>query len=375
MESNFLAGFCWVAAMISGWNAIQPASGAGAWFSFGLWLGLGSTSSYTGMVEVLGLLLFFIVWAPARKHFRRPGPYLAAAICLICVVPPVIWNSGDLINGLDRILRSRPDGLARNALQEIAVCNPIFLGASIWAALAFWRRNRRHPLLVYCFCMGAPAFLILLFWSLHSAGSWNWIAPALVPLFCLMTIYWDIQWRLGSAKLKPWLVAGMGLGLGAVLLSHETNWVEKIAGHHLPVNLDPLARLRGWSDTTKLAREKRQELSAEGKPVTIITGDAGLAAEITFYLPEAKNAVKATPIVCLLVNPGDRVWGWLSYANRKGENALFAREVTGDNPAGESVLAALSEQFESVNDLGVKNVPYHGQVLHSLQFFACRNSK
>ena len=75
----------------------------------------------------------------------------------------------------------------------------------------------------------------------------NWIAPSVLPLFCLMVIYWDTKWRLGAAKLKPWLVAGLALGFVAVALAHNTDLLQKLTGRRLPVNQDPLHRVREWS--------------------------------------------------------------------------------------------------------------------------------
>src|SRR6185369_3620230 len=100
--------------------------------------------------------------------------------------------------------------------------NPVFFVATVWAAIAFWRRSRRNPLLVYFFSMGAPLFLVYFFWSFHSRILPNWIVPSVLPLFCLMVGYWDTQWRLGVRSLKGALVAGLVIGLAAVIICHDT---------------------------------------------------------------------------------------------------------------------------------------------------------
>ena len=78
------------------------------------------------------------------------------------------------------------------------------------------------------------------------------------------------------------------LGFAAVMLGHDTNLLRKLTGRRLPVNQDPLHRVREWSDVARVVGEARQELLAEGKPVFIIGDHYGLVGEISFYLPEAK---------------------------------------------------------------------------------------
>src|SRR5437763_14259562 len=121
----------------------------------------------------------------------------------------------------------------------------------IWASIAFWRNGRHNPRLVYLFSMGAPLFLVYFLFTFHSRILPNWIAPSILPLFCLMVAYWDTRWRLGNAKLKPWLTAGLSLGFAAVLIAHQTDWIAKLTGHYLPVKLDPLHRVRCWSEVAR----------------------------------------------------------------------------------------------------------------------------
>ena len=145
--------------------------------------------------------------------------------------------------------------------------------------------------------MGAPLFLAYLLHSFRSRVLPNWIAPSVLPLFCLMVIYWDTRWRLGAARIKPWLVAGLGLGFVAVVLGHNTDLLPKLTGWRLPVNQDPLHRVRGMERSRPRRGRGQARLLAEGKPVFIIADHYGLVGEISFYLPEAKAAVTTDPLV------------------------------------------------------------------------------
>jgi hypothetical protein len=174
-----------------------------------------------------------------------------------------------------------------------------------------------------------------------------------------MVIYWDTQWRLGATQLKPWLVAGLTLGFVLVLLAHDTNLIAKATGWRLPVNQDPLHRVREWSEVARVAGVARQELLADGKPVFIIADHYGLVGEISFYLPEAKEAE-------------NQFYFWLGYKDRKGQNAIFVRELARDRTGDPPAPPAMEQEFESVTLMGVRNVLYHGRVLRPLQIYACR---
>ena len=62
------------------------------WLWVGLWMGLGFLSKYTGLFQWLCWAVFFVLWPPARRQLRRPGPYWALALNLLLALPVVIWN-------------------------------------------------------------------------------------------------------------------------------------------------------------------------------------------------------------------------------------------------------------------------------------------
>ena len=383
MTIDPLSVLFWTAAMLAGWRAVQPEAPTRQWLWVGLWMGLGFLSKYTELFQLLSWAVFFVLWPPARKHLHRPGPYLALLVHLVCALPVLIWNAQhDWITvshvaqdaGVHSAWKPTLKYLGEFLGGEAGLLNPIFFGATIWAAIAFWRRGRHNPRLVYFFCMGAPVFLAYLVHSFRSRVQLNWIAPSVLPMFCLMVIYWDTRWRLGAAKLKPWVVAGLTLGFVLVILGHDTNLLQKATGRYLPVNQDPLHRVREWSEVARVAGEARRDLLAEGKPTFIIASGYGLAGEISFYLPEAKAKVTTEPLVFCQTNgpPSNQFYFWPSYKDRRGQNAVFLRELDRDRTFDPPVPPELEQEFESVTSLGVRDVLYHGRVIRPLQFYACR---
>jgi membrane-associated phospholipid phosphatase len=394
MTVDPLSVLFWTLAMLTGWRAVQDKGTTRDWCVVGLWMGLGFLSKYTELFQWLCWAVFFTLWPPARKHLRRPGPYLALLLNALLALPVLVWNAQHHWITVTHVAETADAGkslqLTLQQLQqslrhvgeflgsEAGLLNPVFFIAMIWAAVAFWRRNRRNPLLVYCFSMGAPVFIAYFLQAIRARTLPNWIAPAVIPLFCLMTIYWDIRYRLGAKQVKPWLATGLVLGFAVVILGHNTNLVQKLTGHYLPVNLDILHRVREWDISARAVGEARRALLEEGKPVFIIADNYGLTGQFTFYLPEARLNVKDSPLIYCRSSevPENQFYFWPGYHSRKGENAVYVLELNRKNPVPVNPPSRLLTEFDSVTDMGVTNILYHGQfILRPLQFFACRGLK
>jgi undecaprenyl-diphosphatase len=303
--------------------------------------------------------------------------------CLFAI-PVLSWNAQHGWITVEHVAQNAGAGrawhptlkfFAEFVASEIGLLNPIFFAATVWAAIVLWKRNRKNPYLIYFFSMGAPLFLVYLLWSFRSRVLPNWIAPAVVPLFCMMMIYWDTQWRLGVRWIKPWLKLGLVLGAVMVIVGHDTNLVKRVTGNYLPINLDPLHRVREWDKIAQAIDGARQSLLTEGKPVFIITDHYGIAGEVSFYLPEARTNIRTSPLVFYQSTsaPDNQFYFWPGYSDRKGQNAVYARELDRNNPNCFPPPERIRQEFESVSDLGVTNVMYHGKfLLRPFQLFACR---
>lgn len=392
MTVDSLSVMFWTLAMMAGWRAAQDGSTTRNWLWVGLWMGLGFLSKYTALFQVLCWAVFFALWPPARKQLRRPSPYLALGINLACMIPVIAWNyqhgwitvhhvaqGGSLDQHWAFTLSNLWRGFSRYTLdffeEEAGLLNPFFFVAAIWAAFAFWRRKQdKQPLMVYFFSMGAPLFLSYLLLTVRSRVLPNWIAPAVTPLLCLMAVYWDGRWQAGVRAVKCWLIAGVAMGLVAVVVLHDINLIGKISGWNLPPKKNPLRRVQGWRETTAAVETARQKLLAEGKPVFIIGGHYGITSQITFYLPEAKAGVPDHPLAYFQTTqtPENQFYFWPGYQDRKGQNAIYARELEllGGKPAPPP--EELTNEFESVTDLGAVEIIFHGKLWRRIQICECR---
>ena len=397
---------CCTLAMVAGWRAVQPDGTTKQWLLAGLAAGLGFLCKYSAVYLIFCWALFFVLWPPARAQLKKSGPYLALLIFALCTLPVIVWNSQHgwitVHHVADNAGIQSEWHPIRHFLEffflEMGLLNPVFFVGALWAMAAFWKHRQVNPLELYLFCMGGLVFLGHLVYSLHSRILPNWIAPAVLPMYCLMVIYWDAGWCKGVRAVKGWLIGGLVLGLTFVALVHDPGLIGKIAGRLLPGDMDPLRRVRGYQAAAACVEQAREKLLPEGKPAFIICGHYGITGLFTFYLPEARAALHTQPLVYCIVSgkPDNQFYFWPEYRypdHRNGENAIFVTEpgtarlehnwfwkwLTGravqvaEEPKPVDAPPRLLQQFESVTNLGVQEIKLDGRIMKRIQLFECRN--
>jgi len=398
---------CWMWALMAGWRALQDEGKNRYWLQVGLATGLGFLCKYTTMCQFASWVLFFLLWPPSRRQLRYAGPWLALLMFLISTTPVIIWNAqhdwitvrhvaGDA--GLHSQWHPTLNYFYEFAAVQFGLLNPVFFIGALWAAIAFWSKWRERPLMLYFFCMGAPVFIGYGLWSFHSRILPNWIAPSVPPLFCLMVCYWRERPRVA----RPFLALGVALGIFVVVLLHQTSLIGKIVGSPLPGEIDPTHRGRGWIQTAVLIENARETLAANGEPAFIIADHYGLTGELSFYLPEAHDAMKTEPLVYCVDSdtPINQFYFLAEYnyrAHRVGQNAIYAtivnpfplepgwlgkwllrQPVTYDFariPAPAPLPPRMVREFESVTDLGVQEVRVNDKLIRRLHLWACYHLK
>src|SRR5258708_23455599 len=102
MTIDPLSVLFWTAAMFAGWRALEAenpgrlsitpqSSPLRWWIIVGICSGLGTLSKYTNFFQWISWALFFLLWPPARRFLRRPGPYLALLVNVLCFIPVIVW--------------------------------------------------------------------------------------------------------------------------------------------------------------------------------------------------------------------------------------------------------------------------------------------
>jgi membrane-associated phospholipid phosphatase len=406
MTIDPLSVLFWVAAMLTGWRAVQSDGKTSDWIWTGIWMGCGFLSKYTNLFQLISWILVFLLWPASRKHLRKPGPYLALLMVALSLIPVLVWNSQHGWITIEHVANNGGIGHGKwkPTLKyffdflgaESGLLNPVFFIAMIVSLFAFWRTRREKPVELFLFCMGISVFFFYFAYSFHSRILPNWIAPCVIPLFALMIIHWEKQWQKNRRILKPLFIAGIIFGGLSVAILHETSLTQKIFKRTLPPQIDPLRRVRAWRETTRVVEAARRELAEkDGKPAFIIGDHYGITGEMSFYLPAARKQIQGDPFVFYRSgsHPRNQFYFWPGYESRKGQNAIYVEQI--DLPdldkgwiwkwlRGEKDLPVkkekpprvppeISNQFESVTDLGATKIFYDKKLFRQVQLFECRN--
>ena len=366
----------WTAAMVSGWQSVRSDS-MKSWCWTGLWVGMAFLAKYMLPFHLLSWVVFFALWKPARPLLRRPGPYVASFIAMVCTIPVLVWNQQhDWITlthlkdrgGLDEVWVFTCRFLAEFTLAEIGLLNPVFFLGMLLAAVAAWKQ-RRDGLSVFCFSMGVPMFLFYWIYTLRARVQPNWIEPTLLPLACVMVIHWENRLKEGWNGWRRWLTSGLAFGLLVGPPLHNTGIITTVTGIAVPPASDPKRRVSGWSQTAELVEKEFRGVQSDGVPAFVIGSHYGITSLLSFYWPEARLRVLEDPLVYYRSSdvPMNQFYFWKGYSDRKGQNALFVARADRPAPPPERLVS----EFESVTDLGMREISVNGRVLHRLQLFKC----
>lgn len=396
----------WTLAMLSGWRAITTDS-TRAWILTGVWLGGSFLSKYFSPFQWACFALFFVLCPPSRVQLRRPGPWIALAINLFCLLPVAIWNSqngwitvrhlserGGLQQSWQPTLRFLVDFI----LSVPALMNPVFFAGLIWTLYTLARRaperSTMRPrtldttptaprtvasdwesrwLIRYLLCMGLPVFLFYLAYTFRARVQPNWICTSILPLFLAAIIQGFRLHQSGRLAPRRFLIAGLAFGLPMVILLHDTNLIAKLTGHLLPSSFDPLRRVRAHRETARLMEDARARWEENGRPTFLIANHYGLAGLLSFYNPKARESIPSNPLVFVRSSdvPENQFWFWPHYRynqTRVGDDAVYVQDAEQPTESTDR----LKREFETVTDLGIIDVKYRDRIFHRFQLYGCR---
>ena len=401
---------CWTWAVIAGWRAVQPEGQTRDWLETGVAMGLAFLCKYSALYLIICFGVFFWLWRPARWQLRKPGPWLAMGIFLICTLPVVIWNAQHHWITVHHVAGNA--GLQeqwRPSLKyfwqfwglQLVLLNPVFFLGALWSAFAFWKFRRERPLMLYLFCMGWLVFFGHALYSFRARILPNWIAPAVPAMFLLAAIYWNDRWRAGARAVKPLLATGLVLGIFMTALMYESSLIGRITGAPLPGAMDPLHRVRAWNTTAQVVEAERERLEdVGGGPAFIIGDEYEITGICTFYSEAARKALalKLPLVYCVdSETPENQFYFWPEYRYREaraGENAIYVMDLGPGKlekgwiwkwlqheqsatmpPLPMPPPARMLDEFERVQDLGVSKIMYKGQTFHQIHLWACYHLK
>jgi dolichol-phosphate mannosyltransferase len=306
-----------------------------AWWSAGLWLGLGLLSKYTISMLVPAALLFMISDAQSRHWLRDWRPYVAGLLAVVIFSPVIYWNAthdwASFVFQTSRRLAEAPRfSLHRLFLSVLILLTPVgflgvvkmFLGKDAGATATQESRCRRFLQL----CIVTPLIVFFIF-SLRHEVKFDWTGAlwlAAVPILSSAAVSYGeripVQETGGSGP-KGWVTTWV------VLL-----FIYGAAFHYFVLGLPGL----GYTSHMELVpvgwRKLGEQLSIIENDVRRKTGTEPLvvgldryetASELAFYGPDQARSVSGTSSDGLFGGLGLMYKRWFPGPAEQGRNMLL----------------------------------------------------
>jgi hypothetical protein len=283
----------WCCALYTFWRSREPGSSAYWWILTGVFIGLGVLSKQMMMVFPLLMFIFLVMHRPDRHHLRKAGPYLAALLGYLALLPPVIWNMRNdwvtiehTAHHFERESAGLFDYLWQFLGSQLAVISPVTFVLLLMAGVVLTFRHwpwEAPTAFAYIFSM--PAILVFILMSMRQEINPNWPAAYYPAGVVLLACWAKGAFPLGGFdRLRPVFSSGVWIGAVLVAVVYILPLVLSYSGLRGISGVDPMVRLTGWR---AVATEVDEQLRQMPNPddTFIITRDRGIAASLAFYLP------------------------------------------------------------------------------------------
>lgn len=277
----------WALAALFFYRALATGALA-SWGATGACVGLGLLAKYSMGMLVLPMLAFMLVEPTARRHWSRPGPYLALLVALVLFAPHLYWASQHRFPGIQSALdRAQSDGelgsrlvdglaFARDQLPALLPMLVVLLPLTGTR----WRLRRLDPpdrfRRDFLVAMGLGPFAahlvlaVALDLRLRSMyGSQLWTFTGVLLIFCLALRPEPARWR--RAAIGCAVVAG---AMVAAAVAYDTVW-PYIRGEPMRIHF-PGRELAASVDGAWRQRYDR--------PLRLVAGEWWLAGNVALYV-------------------------------------------------------------------------------------------
>ncbi len=219
-------------------SALPRAPRWSAWVAAGLALGAAGLSKYHAALFGLGVAVFVLTDATARRWLTKPQPYVTIALGALCVLPVFVWNAQhDWISFRFQAGRAASSGNPITALLQNLAGQAGYMLPWFWVPLVVLlaRGLRRGPAdrtVWFCCCLGAPPVIVFTLASLGGrAGLPHWPAPGfflLLPLLGAAIARWEAR-APQTARRRMTIAGSVFVALLAIVVSHAaTGWVAAV---------------------------------------------------------------------------------------------------------------------------------------------------
>jgi len=290
-SANVLQMALWSWTSLLFWRALNSGR-ARYWGLCGLTAGLGLLTRYDMVILLISLLVFMLLNVQARKHFAKPGPYIALAIAAIIFAPHVNWlvenDATTIAYALARATSAKSKGAFLDrlvhplifAFGQALVLAPVFIMTGTLVSRTLWRKaevvNRAFsreflftatlgPFLAYLVVSAITGFSLTTRWGM--------------PLWSFVSVFmlYHLRPALTDTALHRFRYAFLGFAaLWVITFVGKYTFVPAFTGH-VTSGLFPGQAI---ADYVTAQWVKRYE-----SPLQIIGGNRWLAENVGFYSP------------------------------------------------------------------------------------------
>ena len=286
----------WAVALLALERALRSGR-PGAWYVFGVALGLGLLSKYTIALLGGGALVFCLIDPASRRWLRSSHPYLALLLAMLVFSPVILWNMAHDWASFAFQGPGRWTGAWRFSLHvllaySLGLFTPAILLALPGLFLAWridrpssWRDYTASPAAFVTVFTLVPASVFVIYACFHQPRM-NWIGPPMLALIPALAQGLTERRSTDNSLLRwsrPAWVILLGLLASSYLLA--VTWMA-YGGRfpQLPPRLAQAVSPRlGWSD---LARQVAVHANPDerGRPPVVVGMDPyNLASELGYY--------------------------------------------------------------------------------------------
>jgi hypothetical protein len=329
------------------------------WALLGLSMGLAGLSKYTA-IALVPTVLIYIHLERQWKLLRTPGPWIAAAIATILVIPVFAWNAAHDWISLAYQWHHGTAGahwrFSRMVLSQAAQLLAYGPGLFVlgYVAVANGLRGHSDSGTRLLLALSVP-LLVLFAWSSGKTATlphWTALAWAgLAPLVARMFLHhWQQPgWRLGAAASLVYSV-GLILVLQSLLF---TPWLR------LPDYSNPLSEVYGWKAAADRALTLQQAMEdTPGPKPVLFTGYWTDAARLAWYARPHALVVTDRRI--------DQFDLWFG-SPTQGARGIFIESRLSHNPP----RTEGPDSFARCDPAGHLDVAVHGRLLNTFTFYRC----
>jgi 4-amino-4-deoxy-L-arabinose transferase-like glycosyltransferase len=350
----------WALAILAFHHALRRGT-AGSWLVLGLALAAAAYGKYTSALLAATMAAFMLAEPRARRAWRSPGPYLAAGLCLLLLVPHLVWA---VRHGLPTVRHveavSRPTtGPLDHALALLGFVGGelgiVGLSLALIAALA-WRRPAKAPLLSLA---GSPDAFDRRFVAAMALGPFGLLLAGAVASGVEFRVHWGYaMWSLLGLFAVLFLAPAVSrAGLRRLAAGWAAVFVAAAAAYAAINGVAPYAGgllVGGRSDAP--ARHLMRRLQGEasfpasavaelvtdewhrrtGTPLAYVIGNKWVAGNVAFFSPDH-------PMVLRDGDPAASPWIDLAELRRRG--AVLVWDETRDDGR---LTARLAARFPSM---------------------------